>query len=399
MAYEIKDITLADIGQKKIDWVSKWMKVVNSLYEEYSHGSVFKNKRIAICIHLEAKTAYLALTLQKLGAEVWITSSNPLSAKDDVCAALAKNGVNVFAKYGATNNEYKKYIKTIIDSKPHTVVDDGGDICEYFHNNPKYATNLKGICEETTSGVNRLKELEKQGNLKYPAIGINDAKSKYLFDNRYGTGQSTWTAITHITNMSIANKVVVVIGYGWVGRGVAERAKGLGADVIVTEIDPWKALEARMDGHRVMPLLNAAPIGDFFITATGEPEVVRSEHLKIMKDGSFLANAGHFDFEIDVPSLKKMAKSINNVHDEIDEYKINDDKSLYLLAKGGIINIAGGFGHPVEILDLSFGLQMASMHYLLSNDNLKPLFYNVPEAIDEMVVKKRLQVDGIKIDK
>jgi len=399
MAYEIRDITLSIIGQKKIDWVSRWMKVVNSLYNEYSQGSVFKNKRIAICIHLEAKTAYLALTLQKLGAEVWITSSNPLSAKDDVCAALAKNGINVFAKYGATENEYKKYIKTIINAKPHTVVDDGGDICEYFHSNPQFATNLKGICEETTSGVNRLKELEKQGKLKYPAIGINDAKSKYLFDNRYGTGQSTWTAMTHITNMSVANKVVVVIGYGWVGRGVAERAKGLGADVIVTEIDPWKALEARMDGHRVMPLLEASPKGDFFITATGEPKVIRIEHFELMKDGSFLANAGHFDFEVDVPSLTKMSKSINTIRDEIDEYKINADKSLYLLAKGGIINIAGGFGHPIEILDLSFGLQLASMHYILANDNLKSQFYNVPEEIDKMVVKKRLEVDNIKIDK
>jgi len=399
MAYEISDIALSNIGQKKIDWVSRWMKVVNSLYDEYSQGSVFKNKRIAICIHLEAKTAYLALILQKLEAEVWITSSNPLSAKDDVCAALAKNGVNVFAKYGATDREYKKYIKTIIDAKPHTVVDDGGDICEYFHNNPQFATNLKGICEETTSGVNRLKELEKQGKLKYPAIGINDARSKYLFDNRYGTGQSTWTAITHITNMSVANKVVVVIGYGWVGRGVAERAKGLGADVVITEIDPWKALEAKMDGHRVMPLLEAAPKGDFFITATGEPKVIRSEHFELMKDGSFLANAGHFDFEVDVPSLKKMSKSINTVRDEIDEYNINAKKSLYLLAKGGIINIAGGFGHPVEILDLSFGLQLASMHYILSNDNLKSQFYNVPENIDKMVVKKRLEVDNINIDK
>lgn len=398
MAFDVKDIALSDIGNKKIKWVSKWMKVVNGLYEKFKSGDTFKNKRIAICIHLEAKTAYLAIIFQKLGADVWITSSNPLSAKNDVCAALAKNGINVFAKYGASIDEYKEYIKILASSKPHAVVDDGGDICELLHENPKYAKNLKGICEETTSGVNRLKELEEKGKLKYPAIGINDAKSKYLFDNRYGTGQSTWTAITHITNLSVANKKVVVIGYGWVGRGVADRAKGLGAEVIVTELDPWKALEARMDGHRVLPLLDIASEGDIFITTTGKPGVLRKEHFERMKNGVFLANAGHFNFEIDVPRLADMSTIIKNVKDEIDEYKIDSNRSIYLLAKGGIINISAGSGHPIEILDLSFGLQLASMHYILSTDNLKPKFYNVPKEIDEMVVRERLKADNIRID-
>lgn len=399
MVYDIRDISLATEGQKKIDWASKWMKVLNTLYEKYKNDGVFQDKRIAICIHLEAKTAYLALTLQRLGAEVWITSSNSLSTKDDVCAALAKNGVNVFAKHGATLEEYNYYIESIVNAKPHTVVDDGGDICEYFHKNPRYAINLKGICEETTSGVNRLKELERKGELKYPSIGINDAQSKYLFDNRYGTGQSTWTAITHLTNMSVAGKVVVIVGYGWVGRGVAIRAQGMGAEVIVTEIDPWKGLEARMDGYKVMTIDQASRLGDIFITATGEKMVIRKEHINNMKDGAFLANAGHFDYEIDVDGLKSISNTVNHVRDEIDEYIINSNQKIYLLAQGGIINIAGGFGHPVEILDLSFALQLASMHYILSTENLEPKFYCVPKEIDEMIVRERLKVDGIEIDK
>ncbi len=398
MNYDVKDITLAHIGQEKIDWVAKWMKVVNGLYDKFKDDNIFSGKRIAICIHLEAKTAYLALTLQRLGAEVWITSSNPLSTKDDVCAALAKNGVHVFAKHGASPEEYRGFIQAIVDSKPHTVVDDGGDICEFFHENPEYAVNLKGICEETTSGVNRLKELEKQGKLRYPSIGINDAQSKYLFDNRYGTGQSTWTAITHLTNMSIAGKVVVIIGYGWVGRGVAVRAQGMGAEVIVTEINPWKALEARMDGYKVMPITDAAPLGDFFITATGERMVIRTEHMEKMKDGAFLSNAGHFDFEVDVPGLKRIASSLQHVRDEVDEYTLKNNHRIYLLAQGGIINIAGGLGHPVEILDLSFALQLASMHYVLSATELEPKFYRVPDDIDEMIVRERLKADRIEID-
>lgn len=398
MNYDIRDIVLAPAGQEKIDWVAKWMKVVNGLYKKFKDDGIFSGKRIAICIHLEAKTAYLALTIQRLGAEVWITSSNPLSTKDDVCAALAKNGVHVFAKHGASQKEYRNFIKTIVNAKPEVVVDDGGDIYEYLYKNPKYAVNLKGICEETTSGVNRLKELDKQGKLRYPAIGINDAQSKYLFDNRYGTGQSTWTAIAHLTNMCITGKVVVVVGYGWVGRGVAVRAQGMGAEVIVTEIDPWKGLEARMDGYRVMPIADAASLGDFFITATGERKVIRTEHIKKMKDGVFLANAGHFDSEIDVPGLKKIAKSVEHVRYEIDEFLLRKNHRVYLLAQGGIINIAGGQGHPVEIMDLSFALQLASMHYLLSATNLEAKFYRVPIEIDEMIVRERLKANGIGID-
>ncbi|MFQ6116547.1 MAG: adenosylhomocysteinase [bacterium] len=396
--YLVQNINLAPDGQIKIDWVAKWMSVLNGLADKFSADGAFHNKKIALCIHLEAKTAYLALTLKRLGAEVWITSSNPLSTKDEVAAALAKNGIHVFAKHSADEKQYHSYIQSIVKNKPHAVVDDGGDVCEFLHQYSRYGTEIKGICEETTTGVTRLKQLSEEKKLLYPAIAINDARSKYLFDNRYGTGQSTWTAITHLTNMNIAGQTVVVIGYGWVGRGVAMRAKGLGAEVIVTEIDPWKALEARMDGFRVMPIAMAAFCGNFFITTTGAKNVLRAEHFEKMPHGAFLANAGHFDYEIDVPTLRKLAKSSLKVRGQIEEFTLANGKKLYLLARGGIINIAGGLGHPVEIMDLSFSLQLGCLHYLLSTEKLQPMVYKVPEEIDEMVVREKLRVEGIEID-
>ncbi len=399
MKYSIRDLSLAESGQQNIDWVAKWMKVVNRLAEKFDREGTFQGKRIALCIHLEAKTAYLAQTIRRLGADVWITSSNPLSTKDEVCAALAKDGIHVFAKHGASEKEYWSFIDAITAAQPHAVVDDGGDICEYLHEHPGYAKNIVGICEETTTGVNRAKRLAEQGLLKYPSLGINDALSKYLFDNRYGTGQSTWTAIAHLTNMTISGKTVVVAGYGWCGRGIANIAAGMGADVIITEVDPWKALEARMDGCRVMPMLNAAREGDIFITTTGEENILRPEHFMVMKDGAFLANSGHFNYEIDVKGLKKIAGNPVKVRNEIEEYRIDTNRSVYLLAQGGIINIAGGLGHPVEILDLSFGLQLASLNYVLSNPGLNPGYYPVPREIDELVVRERLIVDGVFIDK
>lgn len=396
--YQIKDINLAPQGQQKIDWVAKWMTVLDSLYYKYSETDVFKNKRIALCIHLEAKTAYLALTIKKLGAEVWITSSNPLSTKDDVSAALARNGIHVFAVHGANEKEYFSFLNSIVENKPHIVVDDGGDVCELLHNFPQYGKELKGICEETTTGVLRLEKLARRKKLLYPAIAINDAKSKYLFDNRYGTGQSAWTAIMHLTNMNIAGKIIVVIGYGWVGKGIALRAKGLGAEVIITEIDPWKALEARMDGFCVKPIIDAAPSGDLFITTTGFSKVVRKEHFEKMKNGAFLANAGHFDYEIDVPELKNISIAHQTVREEIEEFTLPNENKLYLLAQGGIINIAGGLGHPVEIMDLSFSVQLGCIYHLLFSEKLEPQTYPVPVEIDEMVVREKLKADGIKID-
>jgi adenosylhomocysteinase len=397
--YIIRDIDLAPKGEILIEWVAKWMPVLDSLYEKFKGPGAFKNKKIALCIHLEAKTAYLALIIKKLGAEVWITSSNPLSTKDEVAAALVKNGVHVFAKHAASRDEYWSYLEKILKNKMDVIVDDGGDICEYLHEHPEYGVNVLGICEETTTGVNRLKELDASGKLKYSAIAVNDAKSKHLFDNRYGTGQSTWTAITHLTNLNIAGKCVVVVGYGWVGKGVSARAKGLGADVIVTEIDPWKALEARMDGFRVMPITDAAPLGDFFITATGEREVIRIKHIEKMHSGAFLANAGHFDFEIDITSLKKNAASHKVVRDEVEEYGLKNGSKVYVLARGGIINIAGGLGHPADIMDMSFSVQLSCLNYFLSTGSLERKLIKVPEEIDRMVAEEKLKVEGISIDK
>jgi adenosylhomocysteinase len=395
----VKDILLSPDGQKKIDWVARSMKVLNGLSEKFSGDGVFKGKKISLCIHLEAKTAHFAMILKNLGAEVWVTSSTTLSTKDDICAALAANGIHVYAKYGADQDEYESYIHTIVEKKPHAVLDDGGDLCEYLHQYPEYGMNLRGICEETTSGVARLKKKYEKNQLRYPAVAINDAKSKYLFDNRYGTGQSTWTAIMHLTNMTVTGKTVVSVGYGWVGKGIAMRAAGLGADIIVVEKDPWKALEARMDGFQVMPLIDASPKGDFFITSTGAPKVLREEHFKLMRDGAFLANAGHFGYEIDVQNLKSLAKGVKNVRDEVEEIVLANENKLYLLASGGIINIAGGLGHPIEIMDMSFSLQLASLHFLLSNENLENKVYQVPNDIDEMIVREKLRVEGIQIEK
>jgi adenosylhomocysteinase len=397
--YSVKDINLAPKGEQLIDWVANKMPVLDGLYEKFKPTGAFENKKVALCIHLEAKTAYLALTIKKLGAEVWVTSSNSLSAKDEVAAALVKHGVHVYCKHGASHEEYWSFLESILKNKMDATVDDGGDVCEYLHEHPEYGENIKGICEETTTGVNRLKNLEKEGKLKYPAIAVNDAKSKHLFDNRYGTGQSTWTAITHLTNMNVAGKTVVVAGYGWVGKGVSARAAGMGAEVIVTEIDPWKALEARMDGHRVMTMADAAPLGDYFITTTGFSKIIRVEHILKMKNGAFLANAGHFDFEIDIPELKKHAKSCTIVRDEVEEYKLENGKIIYVLAQGGIINIAGGFGHPADIMDMSFSVQLGCLHYFLSAGKREAKLYKVPEEIDRLVTEEKLRVEGITIDK
>ncbi|MBN2780730.1 MAG: adenosylhomocysteinase [Candidatus Marinimicrobia bacterium] len=396
--YCVKDIALNAQGQQKIDWAAKWMKVLNRLAERYEKDGSFKGKRVTLCIHLEAKTAYLASVIKRLGAEVWITSSNSMSTKDDVCAALAAQGIHVHAIHGANRKTFNEFLVSVVACKPHVVVDDGGDICELLHQNPGYAENLMGICEETTTGVQRLKEKVKKGILKYPAFAINDAQSKYLYDNRYGTGQSTWTAITHLTNMTIAGRVVVIVGYGWVGRGVAVRAAGLGAEVIITEINPWKAMEARMDGFQVMPIEDAAPRGDFFVTATGEDDVIRLEHVENMKDGAFLSNAGHFGYEIAVPDLYSKAISVNTVRENIEEIIFANGKKVYLLSKGDIINIAGGLGHPVEILDISFSLQLASIHHVLNSRYTEGKLYNVPAEIDEMVIREKMLVENIRID-
>jgi adenosylhomocysteinase len=397
-SYRVSDITLAPQGRQKIEWVARWMTVLNRLRDDYASQNIFDGKRVAISVHLEAKTAYLATVFQDLGADVWVTSSNPYSAKDDVCAALAERGIHVYARHGAPKEDYEEFVRSVGSCSPHVLIDDGADVTEFLLDHPEFAVDLTGVCEETTSGVARLRAWEAEGRLVFPALAINDARSKYLFDNRYGTGESTWAAITNLTNIAVTGKTVVCVGYGWVGRGVASRASGLGAEVIVTEIDPWKAWEARLDGFRVMPIHDAAPLGDFFITNTGEENVIRMEHMVRMHDGAFLANAGHFGYEIDVPALEKVADSQKEVREGIEEYALQSGIRLYLLASGSIINIAGGLGHPVEILDTSFALQLASARYVLLEKGLKPVVYNVPVKTDEEVVRTKLEVSGFSID-
>ncbi len=398
-AYDITDISLAAEGRRKIEWVSRRMPVLNKLCDRFQGDGVFQGKTVAVSIHLEAKTAYLCLVLKKLGANVWATGSNPFSTKDDVCATLAEEGVNVFAHHGVSAEDHMKELHSLLLPRPQAVLDDGADICTAMHTKPEFGSRLNGFSEETTTGVLRLHALEQSGKLLFPALTVNNAKSKHLFDNRYGTGQSTWTAVTHLTNMTVGGKKVVILGYGWVGRGVATIAQGMGAHVIITELDPWKALEAHMDGYSVMPINEAVRCGDFFITATGLERVLRVEHLKEMKSGALIGNAGHSDLETDVPALRSFARSVKEVRDNIFEYELPNGRSVALLADGRIVNIAGGFGHPAEILDMSFSLQLASLHYLLRTPKRKPGIYDLPDEIDELVVREKLVVEGIEIDR
>ena len=396
--YDVSDISLASEGRRKIDWVSQRMPVLNKLYERFKADGVFQGSTVAVSIHLEAKTAYLCLIIKRLGAEVWATGSNPFSTKDDVCAALAEEGVHVFAHHGATEAAHENELRSLLSSRPQVVLDDGADICTAIHRLPEFGDRLKGISEETTTGVLRLRAIESAGKLRFPAVTVNNAKSKHLFDNRYGTGQSTWTAITHLSNLTVGGKKVVIIGYGWVGLGVATIARGMGAHVIVCEIDPWKALEAHMDGYEVMTVEQAARIGHIFVTATGLERILRLEHMQLMNSGAIIGNAGHSDMEIDVPAIRTAAVSSKEARENVFEYVLPGDRKIYLLADGRIVNIAGGMGHPAEIMDMSFSLQLASLHYLLRTPQRKPGVYDLPVDIDELVVREKLAAEGITID-
>lgn len=397
MESKVKDLSLAPAGKKKINWVQEKMTVLNKIKEEYKEEQPLKGKTVSICLHLEAKTAYMAAILKELGAEVYITGSNPLSTQDDVAAALTEYGVTVYSWRGETKEEYDESLNKILEAEPDLIIDDGGDLVSKIHNEkPELINKLIGGAEETTTGIIRLKSLDNNNLLKFPMMSVNDAQAKYLFDNRYGTGQSVWDGIMRTTNMVVAGKDVVIAGYGWCGKGVARRAKGLGARVIVTEIDPFKGIEAKMDGYRVMPMKEAAQIGDIFITVTGCKDVINKEHFKLMKNGAILSNAGHFNVEINVKELKEMADVIKEARENIAGYQIGD-KTLYLLAEGRLVNLAAGDGHPVEIMDMSFALQVLSLLYLTEND-LMPGLYKVPEHIDEKVAKYWLKAEGTKID-
>ncbi len=387
-----------NLGQKKIDWVGRFMPLLNSVENEYVTKKPLNGMKVGMSIHLEAKTAYLALLLKKLGAEVFITGSNPLSTQDDVAEALKEHGLNVFAKRTSDETLYMRGIYSVLEAKPNLILDDGADLTVTAHvEMPQVLVNLRGATEETTTGLRRLRALQNQGKLKVPVIAVNDAFTKHLFDNRYGTGQSTWDSIMRNTNLTIAGKVVVVAGYGWCGKGVAIRARGLGARVIITEVDPIKALEAIMEGFEVMQMKEAAKVGDFFVTVTGNTSVISVEEFLQMKDGAVLANAGHFNVEIDVKALEHLCIEKFEARPNVVGYVMPNGRTLFLIGEGRLVNLAAADGHPVEIMDLSFALQAMSLIYL-STKTLEPRVYSVPTQIDEKVAQMKLNAMNVKID-
>ena len=397
---DIKDIKLAPSGHDKINWVASYMPILNTIKEDFIKNQPFKGLKISMSIHLEAKTAYLATVLKAGGAEVWVTGCNPLSTQDDVAAALVDMGFEVNAWRGVSDEQYKEHLIKTLSLCPNLMIDDGGDLTHLIHGECRdYAKDLIGGCEETTTGIHRLFARQRAGLLDYPMIDVNDADCKHLFDNRYGTGQSTLDGIMNSTNLMIAGKTVVIAGYGWCGKGMAMRAKGMGAVVVVTEIDPIKALEATMDGFSVMPMDEAAKIGDLFVTLTGCKDVIRREHLEVMKDGALLANSGHFDVEIDKIALSDMAVEEWQRKPNIRGYKMADGRILNLLAEGRLVNLAAGNGHPAEIMDMSFAIQAKGLEYLAKNRGmLENKVYAVPVEIDREVAAIKLRANGVKID-
>ncbi len=397
---EIRNEALWESGQRKIQWVKQNMSLLRSVEEDFLQTKPFEVLKIALSIHLEAKTAYLCKVLAAGGAEMYVTGSNPLSTQDDVAAALVHDGLNVFAWHGATDEEYHRHISKVVECGPNIIIDDGGDLVNIIHNEyPQLIPNVIGGCEETTTGIIRLIAMNKAGKLKFPMMLVNNARCKYLFDNRYGTGQSVWDGINRTTNLIVAGKNVVVAGYGWCGKGVAMRAKGLGASVIVTEIDPIKAMEAVMDGFKVMKMEDAAKIGDFFITVTGCKDVITEKSFMNMKDGAILCNAGHFDCEVDVAGLKKLAVETWLARNNIDGYKLPNGNRLYVIGEGRLVNLAAGDGHPAEIMDMSFAIQALSAAYLVKHrDNLESMVISVPEEIDKEVANRKLKFWNFEID-
>jgi adenosylhomocysteinase len=388
-------------GKLKMEWAMKHMPILTVIKNRLKKEKTLRGINIAIALHLEAKTANLAYVLHEGGANVAITGSNPLTTQDDVAMALSKSGVQVYAKYGETEKEYWDNYNKVLDIKPHILVDDGGDLVSLLHTKRKeLIKNITGACEETTTGVIRDKALEKERKLQFPVIAVNNGQCKYLFDNRYGTGQSTWDGIIRTTNMNIAGKNVVVAGYGWVGKGVAMRAKGLGARVFITEVDSIKAIEAYMDGFTVLPMKDACKVGEIFITCTADTNVIDERYFELLRDGAVLANAGHFNVEISMAGLKKVIINKREVRKNITEYMLRNKNRIYVLGDGRLVNLACADGHPIEIMDLSFALQVLSVEHLLENKGkLENKVYNVPEEVDVQVAKTMLDSYGIKIDK
>ena len=396
----IRDMGLAPQGIQKIDWVEKHMPVLSGIAKQFREEQPFAGLKVVVSVHLEAKTAYLAQVIHEGGGEVYATGSNPLSTQDDVCAGLASRGVTVLATHGCTLEEYHDFQCKALSVKPDVIIDDGGDMVHILHEeHPEWAVNLRGGCEETTTGIIRLRNRAKAGQLNFPMFNINDADCKHLFDNRYGTGQSVWDGVMRTTNLVVAGTTVVVAGYGWCGKGVAMRAKGLGAKVVVTEVDPVKAIEAVMDGFTVLPMAEAAKIGDWFVTVTGCDGVIRPEHMLEMKEGAILCNAGHFDVEVDVAGLRKLAKESREVRHNIEGFLLPNGRTIYLLAEGRLVNLAAGDGHPAEIMDMSFALQAECARRMAEcGREMKPDLYSVPVDIDKAVATRKLTALGVSID-
>ncbi|MDR1579065.1 MAG: adenosylhomocysteinase [Synergistaceae bacterium] len=399
--YDVADIGLAKEGRDRIDWAWQYMPLVRLICEKEGAGGKrpLEGHTIACCLHLEAKTACLLKVFKDLGAIVTAAGSNPLSTQDPVCAALAEYGVHVFSKRGMSEEEYVENLHRMLAWEPDIVIDDGADTVTLIASNyPELAPGMLGGCEETTSGIKRLKAMDADGALKFPMLAVNDALSKYLFDNRYGTGQSVWDGIMRTTNCVVAGKNVVVVGYGWCGKGVAARASGLGAHVIVVEINAHKALEAHMDGFRVMDMKEAARCGEIFITVTGNTQVIRREHFELMRDGVLLANAGHFDVEVYVPHLEELAAKSYDARVNVRTYELNDGRRLHLLAEGRLVNLASGDGHPIEIMDTSFATQLLCALYIAGGASLMKGLQSVPDTIDDAVVKYKLESLGLKLE-
>ena len=396
----INDIALAPSGELKIKWVERNMPVLRGIGEDFLRSKPFAGLRVALSVHLEAKTAYLCRVMEMGGAEMYVTGSNPLSTQDDVAAALAAGGMQVFARYGCDMDEYNECLCSVLECAPNIIIDDGGDLVHLMHT--KYTDLIPGViggCEETTTGIHRLRAMDRAGELRFPMVMVNEADCKHMFDNRYGTGQSVWDGIMRTTNLIVAGKYVVVSGYGWGGKGVSLRAKGLGAKVIVTETDPVRALEAVMDGYEVMPMHEAARLGDIFVTVTGCSGIITREHFPLMKDGAILTNAGHFDVEVDMAGLRELAVREYDARHNIQGFELPGGKTLFTIAEGRLVNLAAADGHPAEIMDMSFAIQALSAEYLARNRcELRPGVIPVPRELDEAVARRKLGSMGVKID-
>ena len=397
----IKDPSLAPSGHRKIEWVRSFMPALGEIEKTFEKEQPFKGLKIAVSVHLEAKTANLGLVLKKGGADVYLTGCNPLSTQDDVAAAVAELGINTFGKYGVTAEEYEDLLAETLSCHPDLIVDDGGDLINLLGSRcSDCADKLIGGCEETTTGIHRLRARERENILPCPMMAVNDAKAKHYYDNKYGTGQSVWTAIMDTTNLIVAGKTVVVAGYGWCGKGTAMRAKGMGANVIVTEVDPFKALDATMDGFRIMTMDEAAKYGDVFVTVTGCKDVIVERHFDVMKDNAILCNAGHFDCEVDIARLREIAVDSYERRNNIIGYKLKDGRTLNVLGEGRLVNLACGMGHPAEIMDMSFSVQALALKWLVEHkDELETKVYDIPSSIDDEIGRAKLAAMNIKIDK